>query len=411
MSDEPKTNPFAKGLSQSLIVLVLLQVGLGVLLHSRYSPNVAGAHESVSQMRNEALTRWLTGTHYWGSALLLALSALSVLSLAWSGRFKESTRVWYASLMVGTGAFLLQVTGNLLPMDRHDVQTAIAEAGVAYRLPLLGPTASEFLLQGPALGEPTLTGWYFAHRWVFPCLVGLGVLLLLPGSWKLKGTAWIALLPAAMAAALGILFGAPTGFAATLDDFGMQTATVSWYAWPMHGALKATDAWLHQGWIGAALVPGLLGGFLALLPWIGKKWPLGACRAALFAFVAFFGVSAALFGGRPAPLTGNQDVEISLSTGVPRAADLERPDAEMAAKGFEVFSKAGCAGCHGKNGEGAGPYPNLRKLAARNPDPVWLERFITKPDSVRPSSKMPAFKSLGAERIRQIVAWIRMPKE
>lgn len=411
MAKDRESNPYFRGLIQSLVILVLLQAGLGIYLGTRYDPSLRMAYASVDAMRGDPLSNILVGVHHWGSALLLALAGFAVLGLAWSGAALQSKATWFGALFVAASSYGLQVTGNLLPMDRHDVQTVAVEAGVASRTPLVGDLIARGMLQGDRFNEGTLTAWWTAHQFVLPALAGLGVLLLLPGFWKLKGSLWIALFPSAMAFALGTIFSAPTGDMATAADFTSQQATVSWYAWPLHGALKAFDAWTQNGWIGASLLPMLFGGFLVALPWIGKKLGLGGTRLVLSLMVGLFTVCGLLYAGAPILPAGNQDRQLPTESALQGSGgDAGSIDAELARKGLGLFQRVGCAGCHGMNGEGTLRGPNLENLHLRKPDPAMLAKFIRKPDSVMPGSTMQPFPKLSDEELQAIIEWLRSSK-
>ena len=66
------------------------------------------------------------------------------------------------------GSLGLLVTGNLLPYDRHGVQTAVTEVGIASRVPFFGPVIADMMLGGPKFSASTLATWYGMHRWWIP---------------------------------------------------------------------------------------------------------------------------------------------------------------------------------------------------------------------------------------------------
>src|SRR5580658_8654549 len=141
-------------------VQFLIAALTGIVLAFGYSPQIATAHAKVAAMHG-GWVRPIQGLHYWVSALLILESALLVWLLLWSGRYKRSDwTTLSASLLFAVSAFLFQVTGNLLPYDRHGVETAVIEVGIAARAPGIGAEARRLLLQGPEFGEDTLRFWY-----------------------------------------------------------------------------------------------------------------------------------------------------------------------------------------------------------------------------------------------------------
>lgn len=410
MAENGKGREFAKGLFQGVGLLSLMMVAVGLLLSVRYRGTLLNAHDTVAAMREDTLLRAVSGFHYWGSAVLIALSACTVAGMAWAGWPKQKPTWWFGALLLLAGAYGSQITGNLLPMDRHDVQTSVVESGVAFRTPLIGELISSQMLQGTSFSQQTLSGWYFVHRWVFPGMAVLGLLMLLAGNMKGKGTGWIALTPSVLAAVLGATVPAASGAAATDADYALRESTVGWYAWPIHGALKAFDAWIGAGWVGSVVVPSLFGLFLVLLPVLWKKWPGWSVRALLLGFLGLFGICGALYAGRPAPLTGDQPVLADTAPKDPKPKDAEPVDLMKAMAGKRLFNDLPCSGCHGKDGVGTPKAPDLRKVFRDHADAKWLKNFIRQPDSVKPGTMMPSFGYLPQEQLDALAEWLRLPK-
>ncbi len=406
--DSSKARAFGV-IAQGLGLLTLLQIGCGLYLGTAYRPTLAEAHPSTTALRDDAVRAMLVGFHYWGSALLIAASALLLFGMLWTGAYASRARQWYGVLCVVGAALGIQITGNLLPMDRHDVQTVVIEAGIASRTPAIGTAVGDLMLQGERFGQSTLDGWYFAHKWLFTGLLAFGFLLLLPGSGRSKGRGWMVLLPAIAAAAAAFLARAPYGPPAEASDFDQQSAVVSWYVWPLHGALKAADSiFAGQGWVGSALLPALLGLFLLSLPIAGKRFGVWGARAVFLLFAALFGAGTALYAGPPAPIAGLQDVPAAETPAV--SVQAEPIDSALAAKGKEHFRSMPCGGCHGLDASGGRDGPSLLKVHEKHADAEWYIKFVKNPSSVKPGSVMPAFDYLDDETLRQLAEYLRGPK-
>lgn len=407
MAQSSSTPTVYRGTAQGFAVLVGLQIVCGIYLGTLYRQNPVEAHASVERMRADDLLRILANFHYWGSGILIALSAIVLAFMAYSGWYGSRRAFWFGALLCTVCALGIQITGNLLPFDRHDVQTAAIEAGIMARTPLAGSSLSQLALQGDQFGASTLLAWYFAHRWIFPVGLALGALLAMSGQWKGKGTLPLLLLPSVAAIVLSFIVSAPYGPGATEADFGAQDAAPSWYVWPLHGALRTFEAFRPGwGWIGSALTPSLFGAFLFFLPWIGKKLRPWGVRTIFSLFFIGFVAMALLYGSTPAPAWGKQDVAAIADP----AGDLPSVDPVLAAKGKDLFNSLDCAGCHGPNGAGGKIGPNLTKEFERRPDPKWLKEFIRDPNSKKPGTVMPGFPELKEEQLDQLAEWLRQPK-
>jgi quinol-cytochrome oxidoreductase complex cytochrome b subunit/cytochrome c2 len=392
----------------ALSIQFLVQVGLGVFLFTRYTPTLEGAHESVEAVRSSL--GFLQNAHYWGSQLLIAHSFLHLAAMVWTGHFRAPYRAAFlGAILLFLAAFLFQVTGNLLPMDRHDVQTTGIEASIGSSVPVVGEQISTLMLGGKEFGQATLDSWLFAHRFIVTGLMTLGIVLALVGFGKSKYALWASLYSLILVALVAPFVNAPAGAAATQADYAEQATLVSWYTWPMHGALKASSSISPGlGWLGAAVLPGLFMGFLVLLPMLGKKISLAWARVGFALFVLLFLGLAIGFGGSFAPITGNQDPPKHEPAAV---ASAEPIDEELAKTGERLFkAELACAGCHGEDLSGGAGGPGLLKVYEKHPDAEWYKRFIKNPKSIRPGSTMSAFEDLSDRQLAALAEYLRKPK-
>lgn len=405
------SEPWPRASAIALGVLVLVQLGLGFLLNTSYTPTPEGAHSSVQALRDDQVKGFLQNFHYWGSAWLIVHSLLHVFGLLLTGAYLRISKLaWIASTALLGLSFLMQVTGNLLPFDRHDVQTAVVEGGIAAGIPALGDFSAKTVLQGDKFGPQTLSAWHSLHFWMLiplalaalVCFFGFG-----RAEKKRSAASFLWLLPLIGVGVLSAVLSAPYGDVATASDYGSFDARPSWYTLPMHGALNAFDSLSSGlGWIGTALLPGLLGLLLLLAPWIGRKWDWIA-RGIPTLIILAFGVFAALYGGKPAPARGLQDVpETKSANGTASVAPI---DEAKAAKGFEL-AKANCAGCHGAELKGAAKAPNLHVVFRKRSDAEWFTDFLIDPKSKKESSTMPSMRHLTDVQLVAIAEWLRKPK-
>jgi ubiquinol-cytochrome c reductase cytochrome b subunit len=391
------------GFAAGLFVLFVAEVVLGGLLEFRYSPTPEAAYRDVHAIQMGGLAM-LRAFHYWSSSILIAgtfLTILWMLSARWfnSGR----NRIWIATWILFLASLLSQITGNLLPFDRHGVQTAVIESGVARRMPVLGGAASSMMLGGERFSGETLRIWHLGHI-AFPILGLFAAWLFWAASRKEAKSPAFVWVPLGIAALAMLMLPAPLGAAASQADYGAFDAQVSWYTWPLHGAFNLFGRLSPDlGWIGSGLVPALFVGFGLGAPWIAQKVSGKAIQMIVLGFCGFFLLAAVFFGGRPAPLTGARDP----GNGGVVTGPIGPADKVLFAEGRDLFASKGCAGCHGKDGVGGPGAPNLVRISSRRgSNPQWYMRFIHNPQSVKPNSTMPPFSHLKEDETRAIAEFL-----
>ncbi len=424
--DEPQPPVPSPGLQRALAasalaLQVFAQLLVGVALGLAYHPTLAAAYSSDGALRQTALGGFAASFHYWGSALLILHSALHLLTMLFTGGFRRTPLGWYAALLVFLGAYGMQITGNILPMDRHGVQTAVVESGIAAGVPFVGVPIRDLLDGGYRVGEPTLRNWYFLHAWLLPVILLLGVAgLLVTASRELKSrdpevklaSEWPAYFPLAMLAMLALSIPAPRGAAAGVNDFTSFRASVSWYTWPLHGMLSAADrVWPSAGWLGSVVWPGLTLLFLFLLPVLPLNKPAAATASTLF--LAPFLILPIFFGGPVASLVGNRDPKDPPSGpgfavgGTPTPVPPADPKTLLA--GRDLFNSSGCSNCHGKNGSNGDAGPDLSTLYKTH-DPNYVMKYVRNPKSQDPTSTMPPFPNLPQGDLNKIAAFLGSPR-
>jgi quinol-cytochrome oxidoreductase complex cytochrome b subunit len=402
-----KVGPWPRASAIALGVVVLVQLAVGLYLNFLYTPSASQAHETVQAIRDDPAGSILQNVHYWGSAWLIVHGFLHLLSLILSGAYLSLSRgAWIGSALVFGSAFAMQVTGNLLPFDRHDVQTAVIEGGVASQIPVLGDFASSSMLGAKGFGPSTVEIWHRAHLWLTVPLVIGGMLCLLafkrsePNKDGILRFLWIGSLVAITA--LSLMLPAPFGQAATSADYSSFDAKPSWYTWGMHGALNTFERLSNGlGWVGSAVLPGLFALLLMLAPWLGQRRDK-LVRGAFLTFVIGFTLMAVFSGGRPAPAWGEQEVPVEEAISNAAATPI---DEAKAAQGFAV-AKRECSSCHGSDLKGKFG-PNLVKTLPHR-EAQWYMEFIVDPK--KKGSNMPPYRKLTEKELTQVAEWLRKPK-
>ncbi len=382
----------------TLILLVALESVTGILTFLQYRADAGAAYQSTKE-----ISPYLRAIHYWTSGCLILLSAVAMFWMAALRWFRMHPAIWLGTVLVLIGSFLSQMSGNLLPFDRHGVQTAVVEAGISHSAPFAGGWVAKMMLGGDGFSARTLTIWAAAHFYIFG-LVAVAAAILLAISLRRVNLSPSRALPAVLVLGALILAGAvsaPLGQPASLSDFNSFDARVSWYTWPLHGMLNMFNR-VGAGWIGAILIPTLFIGLLVLSTLVRKKQMEAGASWTIFLFGALFLVAGVAFGGQFAPLTGNRDPKVFQVS----KNDHSPQDTQLVARGKELFNNF-CSSCHGQDGVKGGIGPVLKGIASRRgSDTQWYISFIKAPTSMKSSSTMPAFGQLKEEELRSIAEFL-----
>jgi quinol-cytochrome oxidoreductase complex cytochrome b subunit len=388
----------------------VFQLAAGWYLSRAYIPNPKLAHGTMESIMGATPHSIVAGFHYWGGFLFLAHSLSHLTLMMFGGMFKPPNHWrWFTGIMFAVCAFLFQVTGTLLPFDRHGVQSAAIEGAVVASMPG-GESLAALLMGGlPEFNDQTLSTWYFAHRILLPIALAIGVLASTAAFFRREAghankilAVLIALVP------LGLAFGLgrPLGSAASTADYNQFGAMPGWYSWPLHGSLNLFNGINPAlGWIGAMAIPTLFALLLLLAPILSSKLANAGIQILFLLFAGYFLVAALMFGGRPAPLTGNRD-PIAQTVAAP-SSEVQAIDRALAEVGRQAFNNGLCFGCHGFNGEDPSGGPNLAGVGNRISDPEWFAAFIRDPKSKKPGTTMPGFTDLDQKTVRALSEFLR----
>lgn len=403
----------------SLGMLLLLLAGIavltGVALLPFYNASAEGAHRSVQAMQASPELRVLRATHYWSSALLiLAGAAFVVYGLISSSYRRPLGLAWVAGVSMTLLFLLFQLTGHILPWDRHAVCTAGVETGIAENVPVVGSVQARLLRGGETVGPRTLSIWYRAHIALLPvALLGLAGLFLVPlrkagirpgiPRALVGGTLAILLL-------LGVGMAAPLGAPAGPSDYGCFTARPEWYVLPLHSLLTlAQSLGPNLAFIGTVIIPGIVVLGLLALPWLDhraveeppSRRVRGSVAVGGVAMLALVAISA---GNMAMPFGPRQDGVAAVAS---RPTALDTPlDLTLVARGKALFNEHSCISCHTVKGQGGKIGPVLDGTGTRHPDLNWHINHLRAPFRVVAGSTMPDYSHLSEEDLRALSTYL-----
>jgi ubiquinol-cytochrome c reductase cytochrome b subunit len=373
-------------LGSVLLALLSIQLLTGAFLTLYYAPTPDHAYDSVRFITALPAGRLVRGLHHYGASFLVVALALHMLRVIAFGSYKPPREVtWISGLTVLALVLGFALTGYLLPWDQRAYWATVVTINIAKLTPGAGDLVAGILRGGPTIGALTLTRWYSAHVIFLPAalvmLVVWHIVLMrrhgISGPVRPRGGSPAAFYPFQAArdatvvlvvlAALAAMTwrGMPALEAPADPTDASYIPRPEWYFLGLFQLLK----YFPGKWevVGAMIVPGVVAGFLALLPWIDRgpaRDPRQRRAIMAFVLMGFAGVvGMTVLGWRDRPAS---------------AAPGDRWT--MLEIGGRTFvQKANCTRCHAETGL-ADPLEGLP--VARGPE--WVAGHVADPEMIAP---------------------------
>ncbi|MEK7668753.1 MAG: cytochrome b N-terminal domain-containing protein [Gemmatimonadota bacterium] len=254
----------------TLVALALL-AATGIVLTQFYNPAPLAAHESVRYViTGVPLVAYLRDVHVWSASSALVLVFAHLVAVFWRGGFRRPREgLWWSGVLLLALLFGLAFTGTVLRADQEAVEAlSHATAGARFAGPLGALLGEDF-----TPSSPLVTRLYGVHVSVLPLalvlLLGLHMWLVrhlgvsaggetrVPFRTHLRPMSGFAMLLVAAVAALAL------AFPADLLAPGQDGFEVTKPFWPFLWIYAAENLF---GMTGMLIAPGVLFGFLALVP-------------------------------------------------------------------------------------------------------------------------------------------------
>ena len=165
------------GLGGMSAVLILLQLGTGLLLKFVYEPTPVGAYKSILVLNNEVVFgQLIRNLHFWSANILVLVVFLHMLRVFFTGAFHPPRQFnWIIGLMLFGLVLLANFTGYLLPYDQLAYWAVTISTGMLEYFPGIGNLLQEMVRGGGEIGPNTLSIFFAVHTAAVP----LGLILLL----------------------------------------------------------------------------------------------------------------------------------------------------------------------------------------------------------------------------------------
>jgi ubiquinol-cytochrome c reductase cytochrome b subunit len=377
-------------LGSVLLALLGVQILTGAFLTLYYAPTPDHAYDSVRFISSTTSGRLVRGLHHFGASFIVVAAALHILRVIAFGSYKRPRELTWLSGVALLGLILaFALTGYLLPWDQRAYWATVVTINISRLAPGAGDMVAGVLQGGASIGALTLTRWYSAHVIFLPGLVvaiAAAHLVLMrrkgiSGPVRAREGTPIAFYPRQAArdvtvvsiVLLVLVLMAWRGMPAMEGPADPTDATFiprpEWYFLGLFQLLKYFPGKLEV--LGAIILPTVLGGLLALLPWLDR----GPDRDPRRRLVVMLGVAAGVLGIVALTTLGWRDRPVSAPAG----------EWSMRAIGGRQFAAAAkCARCHSESG-----MADALEDVSMSRGPEWLNGHVTDPEMIAPGLREP----------------------
>ena len=397
---------FAYVFGKVLVFLFLVEGLTGAALSAFYSPSTTDAWASVAYIQDQSAMGWLVrGVHHHGGGAIVVVAGLHLMQTALAGAYKKPRElVWWLGILLLMITLVWAVTGYVLRWDQEGYWANRVELGIAAETPVIGGAIKSAALGGNDYGNLTLTRFYALHVIVLPAIVFLITVAhiwlakrhgVTPVGTKADAPRWpdqnlrdaFAMLVVTVLLLGHVGYNHGVGLTAPADPAQSFDARPLWYFRWLY-ELRELSGSAEK--IVALIAPGIVGGFLVMLPLLDRGADRSV-RARKLWLGAFAGLMAAIGGltvmsfrrdssddelvkrMEIAEASADKARALAKTNGVPVTGALDVYSTGPQAKARAVFAQK-CAGCHVDEKERKAPL-----IAAGHGNRAWIEAFLLDP--------------------------------
>ncbi|MCA8879591.1 MAG: cytochrome b N-terminal domain-containing protein [Rhodobacteraceae bacterium] len=155
-----------------LAFCLALQIATGIVLAMHYKAGVDIAFASVEHiMRDVNAGHMLRYLHANGASLFFVAVYLHIFRGLFYGSYKAPREItWIIGMLIYLAMMATAFMGYVLPWGQMSFWGATVITGLFGAIPFIGPSIQEWLLGGPAVGDPTLNRFFSLH-YLLPFLI------------------------------------------------------------------------------------------------------------------------------------------------------------------------------------------------------------------------------------------------
>jgi cytochrome b6 len=152
------------------LFLTGIQVATGVLLLLHYTPQVDAAHESVQFIMGGVKFGWLIrSVHSWTANVLIGILFVHMFSTYFLKAYRKPRELtWVTGFLLFVVFLAFGFSGYLLPWNELSYFATRVGTDIVGALPLVGKWLKSVVLGGSAIGQATLSRFFWFHVAILP---------------------------------------------------------------------------------------------------------------------------------------------------------------------------------------------------------------------------------------------------
>lgn len=277
----------------TLVFTFVLQTITGFMLWTAYSPSTRTAWESVFYIEHEMYLGYIIrGLHHYAAQAMVVLMAIHLIQVIIDGAYKAPREMnFWLGLLLMQIVLGLSLTGYLLPWDQKGYYATQVTTNIMSAMPVVGAEVQTLAQGGRDYGHLTLTRFFAMHAGILPTLL-VAFLALHIYVFRRHGltvhdpkhapetTFWPDQVLKDAVACLGVLavvlllamFRRAELSAPADPSVKFDAARPEWYFLFLFQMLRFHAVESLGVTFGAIIVPGLIMGIIAVMPFTAKRF-------------------------------------------------------------------------------------------------------------------------------------------
>jgi quinol-cytochrome oxidoreductase complex cytochrome b subunit len=155
------------------VVLVMLQLGTGLLLKFAFEPTPVGAYASIQALQMDVpFGRLVRNLHHWSANLLVLVAFVHMLRVFFTDAFQPPRQFnWIIGWAMFFTILMANFTGYLLPYDQLAYWAVTVSTGMLEYVPIIGAPLQSAIRGGEEIGSTTLRIFFAIHTALVPALL------------------------------------------------------------------------------------------------------------------------------------------------------------------------------------------------------------------------------------------------
>jgi quinol-cytochrome oxidoreductase complex cytochrome b subunit len=155
------------------VVLVVLQLGTGLLLKFAFEPTPIGAYASIQSLQmGMPFGRLVRNIHHWSANLLALIAFLHMLRVFFTGALQSPRQFnWIIGWMMFGAILIANFTGYLLPYDQLAYWAVTVSTGMLEYVPVIGSPLQDTIRGDSEIGSATLRIFFAIHTALVPAVL------------------------------------------------------------------------------------------------------------------------------------------------------------------------------------------------------------------------------------------------